>query len=171
MTPAINTAATEPADTAPPGADRTGTAPGRGLSLRRLNVLRVGYLVMGGGLAVFKWPAFITHDGPWPLWEGVVQTILVAMSVLALLGLKYPVKMLPILLFESLWKLTWLAVIALPQLTGDGLDAATTEEFTKILWVVVILAVIPWGYVARQYLAAPGDRWRSKSAARTDHRL
>lgn len=54
MTPAINTAATEPADTAPPGADRTPTAPGRGLSLRRLYLLRFGYLVMGGGLAVFK---------------------------------------------------------------------------------------------------------------------
>ena len=26
--------------------------------------------------------------------------------------------------------------------------------------VVVILAVIPWGYVVRQYLTAPGDRWR-----------
>ncbi|MET3808292.1 hypothetical protein ABIB25_005321 [Nakamurella sp. UYEF19] len=168
MKPALNTAANAPASTAPPGADHTCPAPGRGMSLRRLYLLRFGYLVMGGGFAVFKWPAFITHDGPWPLWEGVVQCILVAMSVLALLGLKYPVKMLPILLFESLWKLTWLAVVALPQLTGEGLDAATMEEFTKMLWVVVILAVIPWGYVARQYLAAPGDRWRSRSTARTD---
>jgi hypothetical protein len=82
------------------------------------------------------------------------------MSILALLGLRYPVKMLPILLFESLWKLTWLGVVALPKLLGGGLDAATTVEFTNILFVVVILAVIPWGYVVRQYLAAPGDRWR-----------
>ena len=171
MTSAINAAAAEPADTAPAGADRTRTAPTGGLSVRRLNILRIGYLVMGGGLAIVKWPAFITHDGPWPLWEGMVQCLLVAMSVLALLGLKYPVKMLPILLFESLWKVTWLAVIAVPKLTGDGLDAATTVEFNKILWIVVILAVIPWGYVARQYLAAPGDRWRSTPVARTDHRL
>jgi hypothetical protein len=176
MTPAINTATTTPADTTPAdtaaaGDDHTSPALGRGLSLRRLYVLRIGYLVMGGGLAIVKWPAFITHDGPWPLWDGVVQCLLVAMSVLALLGLKYPVKMLPILLFESLWKLTWLAVVALPQLLGDGLDAATTEMFTSILWVVVILAVIPWGFVVRQYVAAPGDRWRSTSAATTDHRL
>jgi hypothetical protein len=45
------------------------------------------------------------------------------------------------------------------------MDAATTELFGKNLWVVIILAVIPWGYVARQYLAAPGDRWRSTPAA------
>ena len=86
--------------------------------------------------------------------------MLLAMSVLALLGLRYPVKMLPILLFESLWKLTWLGVVALPKLLGAGLDAPTTQEFIDILFVVVILAVIPWRYVVRQYLAAPGDRWR-----------
>ena len=171
MTRAINTTATDPAETTPPGVDRTRSTPGRGLSLRRLYLLRFGYLVMGGGLVVVKWPAFITHDGPWPLWEGVVQCMLLALSVLALLGLKYPVKMLPILLFESLWKLTWLTVIALPQLTGDGIDAATTKLVTTISWVVVILAVIPWGYVARQYLAASGDRWRAGSAASTNHRL
>ena len=89
-----------------------------------------------------------------------MECMLLAMSILALLGLRYPVKMLPILLFESLWKLTWLAVVALPQLIGDRMDAATTEMFSTILFVVVILAVIPWRYVARQYLAAPGDRWR-----------
>ena len=73
-----------------------------------------------------------------------------AASLLALLGLRYPVRMLPILLFESMWKLTWFAVVALPQLVGDRMDAATTELFAKNLWVVIILAVIPWGYVARQ---------------------
>ena len=152
MTPAINTA--------PTGADRTRPTGERGLSLRRLYLLRVGYLVMGGGLAVVKWPSFVAHHGSWPLYQGIIECILLAMSILALLGLRYPVKMLPILLFESLWKLTWLGVVALPKLLGSGLDAPTTEEFTTILFVVVILAVIPWGYVVRQYLTAPGDRWR-----------
>ena len=170
MTPATSTAAALPADTAAHSPDRVGTTAGGGLSLRRLYLLRFGYLFMGGGLAVFKWPSFVAHHGSWPLMQGVVECMLLAMSILALLGLRYPVKMLPILLFESLWKLTWLAVVALPQLIGNRMDAATTEEFTSILFVVVILAVIPWGYVVRQYLAAPGDRWRSTSAGTTDHR-
>jgi hypothetical protein len=165
MTPATSTAAalSASADTVAPGADRIRTTPVGGLSLRRLYVLRFGYLFMGGGLAVFKWPSFVAHHGSWSLTQGVVECMLLAMSILALLGLRYPVKMLPILLFESLWKLTWLAVVALPQLIGDRMDAATMETFTTILFVVVILAVIPWGYVARQYLAEPGDRWRSTS--------
>jgi hypothetical protein len=81
--------------------------------------------------------------------------MLLAMSLLALLGLRYPVKMLPILLFESMWKLTWFAVVALPQLVGDRMDAATTELFANILWVVIILAVIPWGFVARSTWPLP----------------
>jgi len=165
MTPPTSSAAAQPAAPTARGADHIPTAPGGGLSLPRLYVLRFGYLVMGGGLALVKWPAFVANAGSWTLSQGVVECMLLAMSLLALLGLRYPVKMLPILLFESMWKLTWFAVVALPQLVGDRMDAATTELFAKNLWVVIILAVIPWGYVARQYLAAPGDRWRGAPAA------
>jgi hypothetical protein len=160
MTPTTSPTTALPADTASHSPHGARTTSGGELSLRRLYVLRLGYLFMGGGLAVFKWPSFVAHHGSWPLDRGLIECILLAMSILALLGLRYPVKMLPILLFESLWKLTWLGVVALPKLLGGGLDAATTVEFTNILFVVVILAVIPWGYVVRQFLAAPGDRWR-----------
>lgn len=165
MKPAPTTPAAAPENTADGS-----TAPGTTLSLRRLYLLRFGYLVMGGGLAVFKWPSIVATVGSWTLLEGVVNSMLFAMSLLALLGVRYPVKMLPILLFESLWKLTWLAAVAVPQLIGDRMDAATTELLGKNLWVVVILAVVPWGYVARQYLAAPGDRWRTAPAAPTHRR-
>jgi hypothetical protein len=68
----------------------------------RLNVMRVGYFVMVAGLAVTKWPQLLAHE-PWELKEGTVLTMLVAMWVLALLGLRYPQRMLPILLFEVGW--------------------------------------------------------------------
>ena len=53
--------------------------------------------------------------------------MLTAMSILAFLGLRYPVKMLPVLLFESAWKLLWLALVAVPRATGPGLHTATTQ--------------------------------------------
>ena len=68
--------------------------------------------------------------------------MLVAMSVLALLGLRHPQRMLPILLFEVAWKLTWLAVVALPLWLGDGLEGATREQGSSNLWVAIIIAVI-----------------------------
>lgn len=129
------------------------------VSLWQLNLLRVGYLVMGGGLAVVKWPLLFTH-GPWELKAGTVQCMLVAMSVLALMGLRYPLRMLPILLFEVGWKLTWLGVIALPLWLDNKLEGATLEQTGWVLWVVIIIAVIPWRHVLTQYVMAPGEPWR-----------
>jgi hypothetical protein len=92
--------------------------------------------------------------------DGVVACLLTAMSLLAFLGLRYPVRLLPILVFESAWKLIWLSVVALPKLAADDLDTATREVTSSCLWVVVILAVVPWRFVWQQYVTAQGDRWR-----------
>ena len=125
----------------------------------RLNVMRIGYAVMVVGLALTKWPELVA-GGPWQLAEGTVLTMLVAMSVLALLGLRYPQQMLPILLFEVGWKLTWLGVVALPLWIDGNLTGSTREQTAKVLWVVIIIAVVPWRHVVRQYLLARGERWR-----------
>jgi hypothetical protein len=136
-------------------AERSSTA----LPTWRLNVMRVGYFVMVAGLAVTKWPKFLAR-GPWELREGTVLTMLVAMSVLALLGLRYPQRMLPILLFEVGWKLTWLGVVALPLWLDGNLTGAAREQAAAVLWVVIVIAVIPWGHVVDQFARARGDRWR-----------
>ena len=130
-----------------------------GLPTWRLNVMRVGYLVMVVGLAITKWPELLA-GGPWELKEGTVLTMLVAMSVLALMGLRYPQRMLPILLFEVGWKLTWLGVVALPLWLDGNLAGATREQTAKVLWVVIVIAVIPWRHVVGQFVLARGDRWR-----------
>jgi hypothetical protein len=133
--------------------------PSGALALWKLNVLRVGYAFMGGGLALTKWPLLFSHE-PWGLAEGTKECLLIAMSVLALLGLRYPVRMLPILLFEVAWKLLWLGVVALPLWLDGHLEGATRQQTGTILLVVVILAVIPWGHVVSRYVMAPGDPWR-----------
>ena len=132
-----------------------------GLSVRRLNMMRIGYAVMGVGIAVRNWPLLVNRSEPWPLYEGVTKYMLVAMGLLALLGLRFPVKMLPILLFESAWKFLWLAAIAVPVWVRDDVDAETAEVAGAALWVVIILAVIPWRYVFTQYVVQRGDAWRS----------
>ena len=120
----------------------------------RVNVMRVGYFVMAAGLAVTKWPELLAH-GSWELKEGTVVTILVAMSVLAVMGLRYPQRMLPILLFEVGWKLTWLGVVALPLWFDGNLTGATREQAAAVLWVVIIIAVIPWRHVVEPVRACP----------------
>jgi hypothetical protein len=129
------------------------------LSLARLQVMRGGYLLMGVGLVLVKWPLLPGASGL-PLYEGVTLCLLTAMSLLAFLGLRYPVRLLPVLLFESVWKVLWLSLVALPRAAGGGLDRATSEVAVNCSLVVVILAVVPWRYVGQHYVRAAGDRWR-----------
>jgi hypothetical protein len=137
---------------------RSARAPAQ-LALWQLNLLRVGYLVMGGGLAVFKWPLLFA-DKPWGLAEGTVECLLVGMSLLALIGLRYPQRMLPILLFEVAWKLLWLGIVALPLWLDNQLEGATLEQAGKVLWVGIIIAVIPWRHVLTTYVLTRGEPWR-----------
>ena len=82
------------------------------------------------------------------------------MSLLAFLGLRYPVGMLPILLFEVTWKVIWIAAVAVPHLVADDIDAAARAVLFNCSLVVVIIAVTPWRYVWRRYVRATGDAWR-----------
>ena len=134
------------------------------LPVWRLNLMRVGYLVMGLGLAVVKWPIVIGYDRSTPLFEGVVAVLLTAMSLLAFLGLRCPVRLLPILLFESLWKLIWLSIVALPAVAAGDVDEAMSQVIVNCSMVVIVLAVSPWRYVWQRYVTAKGDKWRGAAA-------
>ncbi len=131
-----------------------------GVPLARLYALRAGYLVVVVGLAVTEGPSFVQDSQSWPLMEGVVHSMLAAVGVLALVGIRYPLRMLPVLLFEVAWKLVWLAVVALPQWTAGTMDRATGDVAFSCLFVVVVLAVVPWRHVAAHYATSRGDRWR-----------
>ena len=136
------------------------TATNHKLSTRRLNIMRCGYAFMGVGLAIVKWPILVQNVSALPLFEGVEACLLTGMSLLAFLGLRYPVAMLPILLFEVTWKVIWIAAVAVPHLVADDLDAATRDVLVNCSLVVIIVAVIPWRYVWKRYVRTPGDAWR-----------
>lgn len=129
------------------------------LSVIRLHAMRAGYLLMGLGLAIVKWP-LLASAHTLPLFEGVTLCLLTAMSLLAFVGVRHPVKLLPLLVFESAWKVLWLSLVALPQAVAGGWDAATQEVVVNCSLDVAIIAVTPWGHVWRTYVRAPGDRWR-----------
>jgi hypothetical protein len=158
-------------DTAPGRDNRKRTAAAASVSLPRLYLLRFGYLVVAVGLALTKWPLLINHDRPWPLFEGVETCMLVALSLLAFLGVRYPLQMLPILVFELAWKFIWVAVVALPLWIANQMDPATLSVFYSCLVVLIVLAVIPWRYVVAHYVTKQGDRWRSGPTPTVSDRL
>lgn len=157
--------------TTPRRNDRDSTIAAAGVSLPRLYLLRLGYLLVAVGIAVTKWPLIINRPVPWPIFEGVETCMLVALSLLSFLGLRYPLQMLPILLFELAWKFIWVAVVVLPLWISDQIDPATLQVFYSCLVVLIVLAVIPWRYVVAHYVTKPGDRWRSDRTPTVSDRL
>ena len=132
-----------------------------GLPLWRLNVMRIGYLLMAVGLLFLKWPIFIRGEAAsLPVYEGVVAALLATMGALAFLGLRYPVRLLPLLILETGWKLLWLGAVAIPHLIAGDITAEMGTVLFSVAFVVVILAVTPWDYVWKRYITAPASPWR-----------
>lgn len=129
------------------------------VSLFRLHALRAGYLLIAVGLAATVWPIVINHSPQWPLMNSVACSLLAAVAVLAAVGIRYPLQMLPVLLFEIVWKSIWLIAVALPLWSANRIDARTSETVRDCLLGAILIPVIPWRYVISQYVTKPGDRW------------
>ena len=127
------------------------------VSLVRLYVLRAMYLVLVLGLGAMIVPEIVSHE---LTSRGVIPALLGAVWVLAFLGLRYPLQMLPLLMFELAWKAIWMAAYGLPQWAAGRYPPTFAEDFFNIAFGAVLLLVIPWVYVWRRYVRAPGDRWR-----------
>jgi hypothetical protein len=134
------------------------------VSLFRLYLLRALYLLIVVGLGIVRWPEvinqFIQQENSWELMDGVVACMLTAFSVLSILGLRYPLQMLPLLLWELVWKSIWLIVVALPLWSAGQMDESTWATASASLIVVIVPFVIPWRFVFAHYVKKRGDRWR-----------
>jgi hypothetical protein len=131
------------------------------VSTFRLYLLRGTYLLLVVGLAFDQWAPLLNHPDSWGLMRGVVASMLTAVSLVAVLGLRYPLAMLPLLFFELTWKTIWMIAIALPLWRGKGLDVDFAETaWACALGLIVFPVAIPWGYVWANYVKKKGERWK-----------
>lgn len=131
------------------------------ISVLRLNMLRALYLLVVVGLGLTVWPQVADPGRHWSLMGGVVQCMLAAFSALAILGLRYPLQMLPLLLWEITWKVIWLSVVAWPLWSAGKIDAATAEVAATCLLIAIFPFLIPWDYVLARYLKQRAEPWRA----------
>jgi len=50
--------------------------------------------------------------------------------------------------------------VALPLWLDGNLTGATREQAGTVLWVVIVMAVVPWRYTVSQLVLARGEGWR-----------
>ena len=139
------------------------------VSTFRLYLLRAMYVFMVVGLAIFKMAPAILYPENLSPQDSVVVSLLGGFALLAVVGIRYPLKMLPLLFFEFVWKAIWVVALGLPLLLSGGLDPNVSFGRTEtlincLLGIVLVPIVVPWGYVFKQYLKVPGDRWGKEQA-------
>ncbi|GAA3589241.1 hypothetical protein Q4Q39_14535 [Flavivirga amylovorans] len=119
----------------------------------RLHLMRVLFLLNVIGLAFDNWSAILFPKEQMDTLTGVAISFWAAFSLLNILGVRFPLKLIPILLLQLLYKTTWIIGTYLPAKKNELLN----DDLEAFLWVciagiVLNLLIIPWGYVYRFYL-------------------
>jgi hypothetical protein len=128
----------------------TSTFEEREVSRFRLYLLRAAYLLLVVGLGLMIVPVLIQHE---PMARGVIPSLLGGVWLLAIVGVFRPLQMLPLLMFELVWKTIWLCAFGLPQWSAGHVPETFAGDIKAIgLGVILMPIVIPWGYVYRHYI-------------------
>lgn len=88
--------------------------------------------------------------------------MMAAFWLLCALGIRYPLQMLPILMWELIWKTIWLAAVPLPLYLNGTFDDKLIPNVIAIGMVVLVYLVMPWSYVYQHYIKKPGTPWLSR---------
>lgn len=116
----------------------------------RLYLLRAAYLLLVVGLGLMILPVLIQHE---PMARGVIPSLLGGVWLLAIVGVFRPLLMLPLLMFELVWKTIWLCAFGLLQWSAGHVPETFAGDIKAIgLGVILMPIVIPWGYVYRRYI-------------------
>jgi len=125
------------------------------VSLVRLYALRAVALFFAVDGLFSKLPGLIHPD---PASRGIIASLLAALWLSAFLVLRQPLRMMPIFLFELVWKTLWLIDYGAPQwLAGTGSPRLGRDLFEIGFFPLPIALIIPWGYVWRHYVRRPAD--------------
>lgn len=137
--------------------------PARHEGVRPIHVylLRTLYVLMFVGVGIPVWMDIFQHQGPWDHVRAVAFCTWAAYPTIGLLGLRHPLRLLPLVLFMLFYKTLWLAIVAYPLWSTGQLEASPAAEMAHVFrGVLLIYPLLPWGYIWRTYVAG-----RAKQAA------
>lgn len=124
------------------------------LSSLRLYLMRGLYFLTFIGLVFDNWSTILFPTDQMDTLTGVAISFWASYSLLMGMGIRYPIKMLPLLFLQLLYKSAWIIGTYLPA-TRTG---ALNEDLTSFFWICVVaivldLLVIPWKFVFRNYVS------------------
>lgn len=128
----------------------------REVSLARLYVLRATCVLFFAAGPFIALPDVIHPD---PAVRGLMSSLVAGFWVMSILGLRDPLRIMPIFLFEFVWKTIWLLAFGLPRWSSGMASPHLRQDLLEIGTFPFLLAlIIPWGYVWRHYIRTTFSR-------------
>jgi len=96
---------------------------------------------------------FLKHKGEWNITHAAAWCMWAGYSVISFIGIIRPLKMLSIVLFEIVYKVLWLMVVAYPLWIKNELAGSPAGEMANVfIWVVLPIVAMPWRYFFRTHI-------------------
>jgi hypothetical protein len=117
-------------------------------------LLRLLFFLMFVFLTYESWSYILVgHQGQWRTSDAAAWCMWGSYSAISFIGVIRPLKMLPIVLFEIIYKVAWLFVVAYPLWIRDELAGSYAEEMTHVFMGVILpIVAMPWRYLWRVYV-------------------
>src|SRR5271154_1338102 len=102
-----------------------------GVPTINIYILRLMFFLMIVFLGKASWTHILTFKGSWNPDDAMAWCIWASYSVLAILGIIRPLKMLPIVILEIFYKVLWLIIVAYPLWKSNQLIGSPVEGMTN----------------------------------------
>lgn len=130
------------------------------VALWRINAIRFVFLLMALVMGTIVWQQLLFESADWWWERGLAKSMLAALALLSLLGVRYPLQMLPLMLYEIAWKTLWLLLIALRAWLAGKWNTNIEALFYDCIGIVIAYFIVPWQYVWARYIAQPMEPLR-----------
>jgi hypothetical protein len=124
-----------------------------GVAPYKIYLLRLLYVLMFVFLGKDAWTVIFRHNETWDPAEAMNFAIWASYSLLSFFGILHPLKMLPIVMLEILYKTIWLIIVAYPLWLSNQLAGSPAEGMTFVFALVPLpIIAMPWKYFFRKYI-------------------
>lgn len=126
----------------------------------RINTIRFLFLLMAVIMGGVVWRQLLFQSADWDVMRGLAKSMLAALALMSLIGVRYPMQMLPLMLYEVAWKTVWLLFIALRAWLAGKWTAPIESLFFDCVGIVIAYVIVPWRYVWARYVVQPMEPLR-----------
>jgi hypothetical protein len=126
-----------------------------GVPLINIYLLKLLYTLMFLFLSYDSWTHILNHKGNWAVTDAAAWCVWLGYGAISWIGIINPLKMLPIILLEIVYKTTWLFVVAYPLWAKNELVGSPVEGTTRVFMLVILpIVAMPLRYFFRTYIVA-----------------